>query len=41
MKAEEELTAKERYLQAKSRLEELENEKTNLEQIVNGYSPIK
>ena len=41
MKAEEELTAKERYLQAKSRLEELENEKSNLEQIVNGYKAIK
>lgn len=41
MKAEEELTAKERYLQAKSRLEELENEKSSLENIVNGYNPIK
>lgn len=41
MKAEEELAAKEKYLQAKARLEELETEKTNLEQIVNGYQPIK
>lgn len=41
MKAEEELSAKERYLKAKSRLEELEFEKTDLEQIVNGYKPIK
>jgi hypothetical protein len=40
LKAEEELVAKERYLKAKSRLEELENEKSNLEQIVNGYKPI-
>lgn len=39
MKAEEELTAKERYLQAKARLEELENEKTTLEKVVNGYKP--
>lgn len=41
MKAEEELAAKEKYLQAKTRLEELETEKTNLERIVNGYQPIK
>lgn len=40
MKAEEELAAKEKYLQAKARLEELETEKANLEQIVNGYKPI-
>ena len=41
IKAEEELAAKERYLQAKARLEELELEKKNLEQVVNGYRPIK
>lgn len=41
MKAEEELAAKERYLQAKARLEELEVEKENLEQVINGYKPIK
>ena len=38
--AEEELAAKERYLQAKARLEELENEKASLEQVVNGYKPL-
>ena len=41
IQAEDELSAKERYLQAKSRLEELETEKTTLEQVVNGYKPIK
>lgn len=41
MKAEEELAAKERYLQAKARLEELEVEKENLEQVINGYKHIK
>lgn len=39
-RAERELTAKERYLQARARLEELETEKTSLEQIVNEYNPI-
>lgn len=39
--AEQELTAKERYLKAKSRLEELEAEKQDLEQVVNGYKHIK
>ncbi len=38
--AERELAAKERYLQARGRLEELEAEKSSLEQIVNGYRPI-
>ncbi|MEA5135401.1 hypothetical protein SDC9_107422 [bioreactor metagenome] len=40
IEAEEELTAKERYLQAKARLKELENEKSSLEQVVNNYKPI-
>ncbi len=40
IEAEEELTAKERYLQAKDRLKELENEKSSLEQVVNNYKPI-
>lgn len=35
--AEMELAAKERYLQAKAQLEELEIEKSRLEKIVNGY----
>lgn len=39
--AEQELAAKEKYLAAKSRLEELEVEKQDLENIVNGYKPIK
>lgn len=39
IQAEEELSAKEKYLQAKSRLEELENEKASLERIVSGYKP--
>lgn len=39
-KAEQELRAKERYLQAKKRLQELEDEKTELENIVNSYKPI-
>ena len=38
--AEQELAAKERYLQAKARLEEMEFEKVQLDQIVNGYKPI-
>ncbi|MEN6568048.1 MAG: hypothetical protein ABFC57_17325 [Veillonellales bacterium] len=38
--AEKELAAKERYLQARTRLEELEAEKSSLEQIVNEYNPI-
>jgi len=40
IEAEKELAAKEKYLQAKARLEELETEKTNLEKIVNGYKPV-
>jgi len=36
-RAEQELTAKEKYLNAKARLEELEMEKSNLEQIVTNY----
>lgn len=39
-KAEQELAAKEKYLMAKSKLEELEVEKQSLENIVNGYKPI-
>lgn len=39
-KAEQELRAKERYLEAKRRLEELEYEKQKLEDIVNSYKPI-
>lgn len=39
-KAEQELRAKERYLQAKRRLKELEDEKAELEGIVNSYKPI-
>lgn len=38
-RAEQELTAKERYVRAKARLEELEDERRGLEQIVNGYKP--
>lgn len=39
-KAEQELRAKERYLQAKRRLKELEDEKAELEGIINSYKPI-
>lgn len=39
-KAEQELRAKERYLQAKKRLQEIEDEKEELENIVNSYKPI-
>lgn len=39
-KAEQELRAKERYLQAKRRLQELEDEKTELEAVMNSYKPI-
>ena len=39
--AEQELTAKERYLKAKNRLNELEAEKQDLENIVNSYKSIK
>jgi hypothetical protein len=39
-RAEEDLSAKERYIKAKSRLAELESEKSGLEQIVNNYKPI-
>ena len=38
--AEQELTAKERFLKAKNRLFELEAEKQDLENIVNNYKPI-
>ena len=41
IQAENELAAKEKYLQAKARLEELEIEKVNLEKIVDGYSSTK
>lgn len=40
-KAEQELRAKEKYLQAKKRLQELEDEKSELENIVNSYKPIE
>lgn len=40
-KAEQELAAKEKFLKAKARLEELEVEKQSLEDVVNGYKPIK
>ena len=40
-KAEQELTAKEKYLKAKNRLEELESEKQSLENIVNSYKAVK
>ena len=40
IQAGEELAAKERYLQAKIRLEELGTEKARLEEIVNGYKQI-
>ena len=40
-KAEQELTAKEKYLKAKNRLEELESEKQSLENIVNNYKAVK
>lgn len=39
-RAEQELTAKEKYLKAKSRLNELENEKQSLENIVNNYKAV-
>lgn len=38
--AENELAAKERYLKAKSRLEELADEKLQLEQVVSSYKPL-
>lgn len=40
-RAEQELSAKEKYLAAKRRLEEIEAEKEQLEDVVNGYKPIK
>ena len=40
IQAEEELSAKEKYLKAKARLEELEAERAGLERIVTGYKPI-
>lgn len=39
--AEQELAAKERYLKARNRLEELEAEKQDLENIVSNYKQIK
>lgn len=39
-KAEQELRAKEKYLQSKRRLQELEDEKSELEKIVNSYKPL-
>lgn len=39
-KAEQELAAKEKYVAAKNRLAELESEKEQLENIVNGYTPL-
>lgn len=39
-KAEQELRVKEKYLKAKRRLQELEDEKNELEKIVNSYKPI-
>ncbi len=41
IQAEEELTIKERYLQAKARLIELENEKSNLERVIDMYKSTK
>jgi hypothetical protein len=38
--AEQELSAKEHYLKAKSRLADIELEKAGLEEIVNGYKPV-
>lgn len=40
IQAEDELAAKERYLQAKARLRALEDEKADLEQVVNEYKPV-
>jgi predicted nuclease with TOPRIM domain len=39
LQAEEELNAKEKFLQAKRRLEEMETEKARLEEIVAKYKP--
>jgi hypothetical protein len=39
-RAEQDLTNKERYLNARSRLSEIEAERIDLETIVNGYKPI-
>jgi len=39
-KAEQELRAKKKYLQSKRRLQELEDEKSELEKIVNSYKPL-
>lgn len=39
-KAERDLAAKNRYLDAKRRIEELKYEMQGLEQIVNGYKPL-
>jgi hypothetical protein len=40
IQAEDELAAKEKYLRAKTRLEELESEKASLVQIVTDYKPL-
>ena len=39
-KAERELSAKERYLSAKARIEEISEERAELEKIVTGYQPV-
>lgn len=39
-RAEQELTAKEKYIKAKNRLEEIEIEKQSLENIVNSYKAV-
>ena len=39
-KAEQELDTKEKYIKAKARLEEIEHEKQNLENIVNNYKAV-
>jgi hypothetical protein len=39
-RAEQELSAKERYISARARLEEIEAERAALEQVVNTYRPI-
>ena len=41
LKAEDELISKERYLRAKSRLQELESEQEALNQILNNYNPFE
>ena len=39
-RAERELTAKERYIKAKARLEDLEAERAELEAVINAYKPM-